>query len=287
MVVREGGFRRAADRLHIAQPAVGRQIAALERELGTTLLRRTPRGVEPTEAGGELLVHATAWLSEIERTKSELREVGDGRRGRLSIGYTDEFLFGELGDRLAWIMASNPKVDYRTVFGLTSELAEQVSRGLLDCALVVSPVPSHINNIVRHDLATRPLHLLVPQSHGLAGRRSVRLGDVAKDVFIMPRMESANGFATAVMEAFHRAAIYPRIAGGLFPTDLIVNVVAKGKGVSLVSGNSANMKRDDVVLLELQEPIKITLSLLTASSPSNAAEEFANLMTGGADPLPS
>src|SRR3954470_16973397 len=80
-VAREGSFSRAADVLHVAQPAVSRQVALLEAEVGVRLLDRGAQGVTPTAAGARLLQRGGALAAEATALRDELRAFGDGARG--------------------------------------------------------------------------------------------------------------------------------------------------------------------------------------------------------------
>src|SRR6516164_4906122 len=87
-VVRYGGFSRAADRLHVAQPAVSAQIRRLETELGTTLLQRTTRRVALTHAGELFLARTRQVLTQLDAARDDLAELSAVRRGRVRIGAT-------------------------------------------------------------------------------------------------------------------------------------------------------------------------------------------------------
>src|SRR4051794_41854815 len=80
-VLAHGSFSAAAAQLHLTQPAVSRQVAQLERSLGTVLVRRTRQGVLPTEAGRVLLAHAELIAAQVERAEAELRELRGLSRG--------------------------------------------------------------------------------------------------------------------------------------------------------------------------------------------------------------
>lgn len=88
-VVRCGGFTRAAEHLHVAQPAVSAQIRHLEKELGVTLLARTTRRVALTQAGELLLVRARRVLVELDGTRVDLAELTEVLRGRVVLGATE------------------------------------------------------------------------------------------------------------------------------------------------------------------------------------------------------
>jgi len=87
-IVEAKSFTRAADRVRVAQPALGLQIRKLEEELGVSLLHRHSRGVEPTEAGIVLLGHANAILKQIEQAQRDVTDLSGPPRGAVVLGIT-------------------------------------------------------------------------------------------------------------------------------------------------------------------------------------------------------
>src|SRR3954468_21408492 len=88
-VVRTGGFTRAAEQLHIAQPAISAQIGRLESELGVRLLTRTTRSVALTHAGELFLARTRRVLAELEAARTELDDVSAVVRGEVTVGATE------------------------------------------------------------------------------------------------------------------------------------------------------------------------------------------------------
>src|SRR3954468_18860019 len=87
VLAEERHFGRAAERLHLAQPALSQQIKQLERELGVTLFSRTTRRVELTEAGGRFVGHARDVLADVDRARDDMTSLASGHAGRVSIGF--------------------------------------------------------------------------------------------------------------------------------------------------------------------------------------------------------
>ena len=128
---------------------------------------------------------------------------------------------------------------------------------------------------------TASLKLAVPADHVVAAQRRTELQACAEDTFLLGQMGSANGFSAAVMESFRRAGIYPPIRSGILQTDMILNLIARGGGVSLVTGLSTGETRAGVVFLDLAEPVTVTLSLITGPTASKVAQGFETTCLGG------
>src|SRR4051794_35572525 len=135
-VAREGSFSRAAEALHVAQPAVSRQVALLEAELGVRLLDRSPAGVVVTEAGRRLAERGGALERDALTLRDELAAFGDGSRGSLALGYSTSLGYGTAPVLIEGLRRRLPEVDVFPALLATPELGPAVRDGALDLALV-------------------------------------------------------------------------------------------------------------------------------------------------------
>src|SRR4051794_40628208 len=118
-VVRRGSLSAAADALSFTQPAVSRQIAALEREAGAQLLERTPRGIRLTEAGRVLLGHAEAILDRMATARAQVESVATLAGGRLRIGSFQSANAPIVPRAIAAFARAHPAVELSLVEALT------------------------------------------------------------------------------------------------------------------------------------------------------------------------
>lgn len=134
-VVEARSFTRAAERLGLAQPALGQQVRKLEEELEVPLLRRHSRGVAPTEAGTLLLEHARRILSDVAETAMRVREFGGGAHGRVTLGLTRMMSAVLAGPLLRRVSREAPQLQLDLVEEMSSVLMEWVAGDRVQIAL--------------------------------------------------------------------------------------------------------------------------------------------------------
>lgn len=136
-----GSLLKASGKLHVAQPALSHQIAALENELGAQLFDRSSRGITLTEAGRVFLVHARVVLSDLERARSAVRECGSVPRGDVAIGFPTTVALTATMPILSACRAQFPEVRLKVVEAYSGFLREWLLSGRLDIALMYGDKP--------------------------------------------------------------------------------------------------------------------------------------------------
>ncbi|MFC6235044.1 LysR family transcriptional regulator, partial [Leucobacter soli] len=137
-----GHFTRAADRLHLAQPSLSRQIAALERELGVELFHRARGNVTLTAAGEHLLPIARRMLADAETARDEMAELVGLRRGRVRLGATPTLCTSLVAEALAEFHEAHPGIDIEILERGSRTLISALMEGALDLVLIVTSVSS-------------------------------------------------------------------------------------------------------------------------------------------------
>src|SRR5690554_6770592 len=135
-----GSLLKASGRLHVAQPALGQQITALEQELGARLLERSSRGVTPTEAGKVFLEHARVVLADAERARLAVRESATVPRGEVELGLTTTVALAATMPILSACRDQLPGVKLKIVEAYSGFLRERLLSGRLDLALLYDDV---------------------------------------------------------------------------------------------------------------------------------------------------
>jgi LysR family transcriptional regulator, nitrogen assimilation regulatory protein len=132
VIVREGSFSRAARKLHIGQPALSKQIQALERELGAELLVRLPGGVRPTAAGARMAEMSPALLGHLDDIRSAVREAAASLTGTVRLGMSPSLVSALAGHLEESFREKHPQLRVEIVEALPMFLAEWAEEGRLD-----------------------------------------------------------------------------------------------------------------------------------------------------------
>jgi LysR family nitrogen assimilation transcriptional regulator len=153
-----GSFTRASVGLGVAQPALSRQVRALEVELRQTLFERTGRGVVPTEAGKRLLAHGRGILLQVERAKQDLEDRRGLAAGRFALGVPPSVSRMLSGPLVAAFAEALPHARLSVVEGLSTYVLEWLMQGRVDCAVCYNPAPSPALDLV--PVLDEPLFLI-------------------------------------------------------------------------------------------------------------------------------
>ena len=185
-VAEELHFGRAAERLHIAQPPLSRQMHDLEREVGTMLFERVPRGVELTPAGAAFLPEARLTLAQAERAQRTALRAASGETGRLRVGFVEAATHsGILPDVLSFFRMHLPAVGL-SLFELDpAQQAESFRSGRIDLGILNSAPLDADRWLKVESIYSEPLVAALPKAHRLASRVKIKLADLAAESFVL------------------------------------------------------------------------------------------------------
>ncbi len=228
-VAAEGSISRAAEALHLTQPAVTQHIRALERELRVPLLERTGRGVRLTPAGDALTRYARSSLALLDECRQVIGDLEHGAAGRLVLGAGVTTSIFHLPAWLRAFQEAYPGVDVVVRTGRSKEIAALALEREIDLGLVTSPV-QHPDLRVS-DLFDEEIVLVVPHDHPLAGG-SVAVADLASlPLILFPPDAGFRGYLDRVLaEAGTRA----RVKMESDSLEAIKSFVAVGLGASFL-----------------------------------------------------
>ncbi|MFG2753657.1 LysR family transcriptional regulator [Streptomyces xanthophaeus] len=275
-VLEESSFTRAAEVLHVTQPALSHQVKALERSVGGELLERLPRGVRLTPMGRAFLPHAQLAVRSARQAERAARAAAGAVGGELHVATVHAVAVGMLPAVAARWRALHPGVALvLREYGSTAALEEQLERGVAD--LAVGPEPKEWTGPVL-PAGREELVLVVPFDDPLSGRGSVRLAELADRDWIRCAMEPSVQGEPVIDWACGTAGFTPRTVMRTEHTSTAVRMAAAGVGIVVAP---AHMVRgavgEDCALLSLDPPWHRPLAVFSRVALTGAAEAFAAL----------
>lgn len=276
-VVEEASFTRAAEALHVSQPALSHQIKALERSTGGPLLERMPRGVRLTAMGRAFLPHAETAVRSAAQARRAARATAGVEGGELHIAAVHSVAVGVLPDVFARWHAAHPGVLLHLhEYAATEALEEEVQRGTADLAL--GPAPTAWTGTVV-PVGEEEIVLVVPFDDRFAGRTTVSLNELADRTWVRCAMEPVVHGERFLDRACGRAGFAPRTAAFTEHTSTAVRMAVAGVGVCIAPSYVVRgAVGEDCVVLSPDPPWKRTLTVFARVPPTGAAEVFVDLL---------
>ncbi|MFC9328425.1 LysR family transcriptional regulator [Kitasatospora sp. NPDC057015] len=276
-VVDLGSFTRAAEQLHVTQPALSHQMRALERGLGGPLLERLPRGVRLTPTGRAVLPHARAALAEAGRLHAAARCAAGLQGGELEVATVYSVSLGILPPVLRAWRGQHPGVRIRLrEYPHAEELRAAMAAGQAD--LAVGPAPTGWEGPVR-DLGVEEFVVVLPADDPLAEVDDVAvplaLGELADRAWV--HYAPGNGLADLLDQVCARAGFQPMIAVRAEQTSAVPLLAAAGLGPALVPANMIAPGFDGV-LRRPDPPVRRTLTAYARHRPDPLTTAFADLL---------
>jgi DNA-binding transcriptional LysR family regulator len=272
-VVDDGGFTRAAQRLHVAQPGVSAQIRRLEAELGQELLDRSTRGVRPTAAGEAVLPYARAALAAVGGVRLAVDEISGLLRGRVAVGTVTSYGQLPVPQLLAEFHRRHPQVEITLGEETSDALLTGVREGRLDLAIAATadPVPDGIGT---HTLIDAELAAAVALDDSLASRPAITIATLlTRELVCLPH---GTGIRAALEAASGGAA---RVAYEAGDPRVVADLAEQGLGVAVLPRGLAEA-RAGLHTLRLTRPTpraRLLLAWRTGGPVSPAARALAAL----------
>ena len=237
-VAEELHFRRAAERLYVAQPAVSEQIRKLEAELGVRLFDRTHRSVALTASGSALLVEARRVLHQAGIAQRAAREAHASAGSKLRIGYVPDVLPASVPRALQALASEAPRVEVVLQTGATHELVESVRDERLDAVIVGLPAPAKGLQVT--SLGDQSLVAAVPAGSPKAFEPELTLEQLAPERLVMLPRDSNPALHDAVVALTREAGLSPVFVEAPEPrVEAVLLAVAAGGGVALLPASVA------------------------------------------------
>jgi DNA-binding transcriptional LysR family regulator len=279
-VAEELNFHRAAERLHITQPALWRQIRDLEAELAVQLLEREPRGIRLTRAGEVFLDECRDLTERMEGACLRTRAVARGQVGTLQIAFNEiAARRRELPRFLQHFRSEYPQITIHlhammSQRQVTALRAKEIDAGFL---FRQSGERSDFNSM---RLGQDDFVLVMPRNHPLAARPSLRLADLADQPLIMPNPRHNGTTYERLMGAMRAAGIAPQIAQHADNESTLINLVLAGMGLTFLNSSYRASETTGVVLRPLADlSLPVDLELVWRADNDNPAlRQFTGLV---------
>ncbi len=266
-------FRKAAERLFIAQPGLSRQIKQLEEFYQTPLFIRDKRNVSLTNAGVYLKQEVDLLFNHLNSIKTQVEKIAEGKITSLKLGFIGSAVQAILPELLANLKHQQPLIDI-TLNELSNETQiEMLLKNELDFGFVrIKETPVGLQAI---SILTDHFALVVPKGHPLAKTKKVNLQDFKQESFILFSKEYSRSYYELVMSIFQDQGFQPHVALKTVNALSIFNLVAQGIGIAIVPSSLKKGYHTHVDFLELQHiPQRTTLSLLWNRNNRNPGIEL-------------
>lgn len=267
---------KAAARLHVSQPALSRQIAVLEEELGVPLFDRIRKRIHLTEAGRFFLPRARQLICDAETGVQQVREQFGKARRTLRLGFLSLFLDDLVAPAVREFRQRHPRTQV-SLFELPPRAQlDRLRARELDAAILGNIEDRDRSEFAIQRLASYTMAAVLPEEHPLAGRKSVKLAALKKENWVSLSDSAFPGRREFLRRACARAGFEPAIASELDSITLLLWAVAAGDGVALLPGHAQKVPHPGCVFVPLTAPAPAS-ELLWVMNPQPPGPELATL----------
>ncbi|MEH6443461.1 MAG: LysR family transcriptional regulator [Oceanospirillaceae bacterium] len=243
-------FRRTAEHLNVAQPALSRTIQHLESEIGVLLFERTNRSVKLTEAGQVFLEGCKGLINSMEAAIENTRRVSYGELGTLRIGYTDFAIAGVLPQLLKDFRLAHSGIVLQPSHGVTTNQLEMLAASQLDIGFITGKVQH--SGFDSCPVQSESFICLVYETHPLANRKSIKLAELAGEDFILGPIKDWRYYYDYLIPLCREAGFTPNVVQEAFNSAGILGLVACGMGVTILTESIYNHGSKGIVSLKIE-----------------------------------
>lgn len=273
----EMSMSRAALRVHVSQPALSRQIALLEEEIGVPLFDRVRKRIHLTEAGGFFLAKARQILCDAESGVQQVREQFGGVRRTLRLGFIGPFLDDLVAPAVREFQQRHPNSRV-SLFDLPpSAQIERLRQDELDVAILGNLDERDRELFTVKRLSRHRMAAVLPEGHALAGRSSIKLAALKQEEWISLSNTFFPGRRDFLTDCCRQAGFLPRITAEPDSLPLMLATIATTGGVGLIPAHARKLPHSGCVILPLASPA-IQTQLLLLRSKAAPTPELAGLI---------
>src|ERR1700733_15755771 len=272
MVVAEGSFSRAAEKLHMSQPPLSRQIQQLEDEIGAQLLHRG-RPLTLTEAGRYFYEQIRQVLNRVDDVRSMTRKIARGSVKQFSIGFVASTLYESLPELIRRFRLIVSDVEVALLEMTTIEQIAALKDGRIDVGF--GRLRFDDPAITRIVMREEPIAAALPEGHLAAGWTPLKLRDLANEPLIIYPSAPRPSYADQVLSFYRDNGIEPQVAFEVRELQTALGLVAAAAGICLVPYSVRKLGRADIVFVDLNEP-RLTSPTLMSFRSSDVYEPLSH-----------
>lgn len=254
-VIEEGSLNRAATRLRMSQPALSRQMQALESEAGGRLLERSASGVSLTDAGHAFAEKTRRLLADYDFAIAEARRLARGQKEELRIGYLASAAQKLLNPALAPLRQAHPQVKLKLLDLSPGEQITALKRGEIDVAFIGQEGSVASRDFYTRKLATMPVLALLPADHRLGSRKAIRLAELEGERFIASPDDQMPGRDRWITQLCRKAGGFkPRFAQEADSITHMFSLITGEGAVALVPSYMRDLPAAGVKMIPISDP---------------------------------
>ena len=261
-VAEELHFSRAAEKLYLTQPALSKQIRALEAELQVKLFDRAKQRIKLTRAGETFLETARRILTEVERGTENTKKAAREELGQLSIAFTAAALHTILPPIMTQFQQIYPDVELILTELCTEDQVEALQSDRIDLGFLHPPIRDRDRSLNLHLLQEDSILLAIPASHPLAEQEKIAIASLANQPLILYPRQKGPVIYEQFLRSCQLAGFVPNVVQEVEAAQTRLGLVAAGIGISFILSSTQNLSAKGVVYRSLDEELpKLQLSL--------------------------
>lgn len=233
-VARELNFSRAAEALHVAQPAVSRQIRQLEEEMAVVLIERNSGHVRLTDAGRVFLEHVERWLMQLDIAITATQEAHRGTGGRLVISNDWRLMVGVIPESVLAFRERYPRVDVDLIDLPIGEQIAALRTGQVHLGFMPRDLFSSREDLETLSVLSSDVIAALPANHRLAGKSSIRLVDLRSETWLWIKNPTAPNHRQSISQLCRLAGFRPKFGKSVPSLQSLFGLVASGYGVAIL-----------------------------------------------------
>ena len=278
-VADQGNLTAAANQLFVAQPALSRQIALLENELGFALFDRNPRGVTLTAAGKLYRDRVRTVERQLGAAAEESAQLAHGHAGVLRLLHSSSIPIDSLLPTMRRFLADAPSARLDLDRISSEGQIDEVAAGRADIGLIRLPVLHRDPTLQFIELPAEPLYVALPNEHPRLSAASIRLADLAEEAFVSAVHRERGGLARRVADLCLTRGFVPKLAPAISRKTSMLDLVAAGFGIAIVPQRMTGLVRPGLHFRPLDDTdAHAGLAIILPPQPTALASRFAEAL---------